>query len=56
MRHYSIKDFQQVLDEYRGGISDDELPEQKSGIHNALSDARHLKKLWGYIVRNDAWQ
>jgi len=51
--HY-IKDFQQVLDER--GISDDELPEQESGLHHALADAKYLKKLWGYIVRNDAWQ
>lgn len=51
--HY-IKDFQQVLDER--GISDDELPEQEDGLHNALADAQHLKKLWGYILRNDCWQ
>lgn len=51
--HY-IKDFQQVLDER--GISDEELPEQEEGLHNALEDARHLKRLWGYIVRNDCWQ
>jgi len=49
-----INDFQQVLD--GRGISDDELPEQEEGLHNALSDALHLKKLWGYIVRNDCWQ
>jgi len=51
--HY-IKDLQHVLDER--GISDDELPEQEEGLHNALHDARHLKRLWGYIVRNDCWQ
>jgi 3' exoribonuclease, RNase T-like len=51
--HY-IKDFQQILDDR--GISDDDLPEQEDGLHNALADARHLKKLWGYIVRNDCWQ
>ncbi len=51
--HY-IKDLQQVLDER--GISDEELPEQEEGLHNALHDARHLKRLWGYIVRNDCWQ
>jgi hypothetical protein len=51
--HY-MRDLQQVLDER--GISDDELPEQEEGLHNALSDARHLKRLWGYIVRNDCWQ
>ncbi|SRR6266567_475042 len=51
--HY-IHDFQQVLD--GRGIADDELPEQEEGLHNALADAHHLKRLWGYIVRNDAWQ
>jgi len=51
--HY-IKDLQQVLDDR--GISDDELPAQEDGVHNALEDARHLKKLWGYITRNDCWQ
>lgn len=51
--HY-FKEFQQVLDER--GIADEELPEQEEGLHNALADARHLKRLWGYIVRNDAWQ
>src|SRR6266567_3230560 len=51
--HY-IKDLQHVLDER--GISDDELPEQEEGLHHALHDARHLKRLWGYIVRNDCWQ
>ena len=51
--HY-IKDLQYELD--KRGISDDELPKQEEGLHNALSDARHMKKLWGYVVRNDAWQ
>jgi hypothetical protein len=51
--HY-FKEFQQVLDER--GIADEQLPEQEGGLHNALEDARHLKRLWGYIVRNDAWQ
>jgi hypothetical protein len=51
--HY-IKDLQHILDER--GISDDQLPEQEGKAHNALEDARHIKKLWGYIVRNDAWQ
>lgn len=51
--HY-IKDFQQILDDR--GITDDELPEQEEGLHNALADARHIKKLWSYIVRNDCWQ
>jgi len=51
--HY-IRDLQHILDER--GISDDQLPPQENGTHNALEDARHIKKLWGYIVRNDAWQ
>src|SRR6266568_36815 len=51
--HY-IKDLQHILDER--GISDDELPKQEEGLHNALQDALHLKRLWGYIVRNDCWQ
>jgi len=51
--HY-MRDFQQVLDER--GITDDQLPEQAEGLHHALADAKHLKRLWGYIVRNDAWQ
>jgi hypothetical protein len=51
--HY-ITEFQQILD--GRGVYDDQLPQQEEGTHNALEDARHLKKLWGYIVRNDAWQ
>jgi 3' exoribonuclease, RNase T-like len=51
--HY-IRDLQHVLDDR--GISDDELPPQEEGLHNALADAQHIKKLWGYIVRNDCWQ
>jgi len=51
--HY-IKDLQYVLDEH--GISDDELPQQEGRAHNALYDAKHIEKLWGHIVMNDAWQ
>jgi hypothetical protein len=51
--HY-IRDFQQVLDDR--GITDEELPQQEDGKHNALEDARYLEKLWGYIVCNNAWQ
>ena len=51
--HY-ICDFQYVLD--GRGITDDMLPSQEGTVHNALQDARYLKQLWGYIVRNDAWQ
>lgn len=51
--HY-IRDFQHILDDR--GILDDDLPQQDNSTHNALEDAKHLAKLWGYIVRNDAWQ
>lgn len=51
--HY-IREFQAILDDRN--ISDDQLPQQEGKTHNALEDARHLKKLWGYIMRNDAWQ
>jgi hypothetical protein len=51
--HY-IKDLQYILDER--DVPDDWLPDQESGMHHALEDARHIKKLWGHIVRNDAWQ
>ncbi len=54
MKRRDIHEFQQVLDDR--GISDEEIPEQEEGLHNALADAQHLKKVWGYIVRNDAWQ
>ncbi len=45
--HY-IKDFQCLLDER--GISDNELPQQQAGLHNALADAHHLKRLWDDIA------
>lgn len=51
--HY-IRDFQYVLDEYE--VADEDLPAQEAIAHNALEDARHLKRLWGYILRNDCWQ
>jgi len=41
--HY-IKDIQYVLDNQ--GISDNELPQQEEGLHNALADARYIKHLW----------
>lgn len=47
--HY-IKDLQHVLDEY--GISDNNLPQQVGIAHNALEDAKHIKKLWEYTVWN----
>lgn len=51
--HY-IKDLQQVLD--KCSWTDDMLPQQEEGLHNALADACHLKKLWGFVVRNEVWQ
>jgi 3'-5' exoribonuclease-like protein len=51
--HY-ICDFQYVLDGRH--IPDDQLPQQESGVHNALEDAKHLKKLWESVVINNTWQ
>lgn len=45
--HY-IKDLQQVLDER--GIVDSDLPQQEDGLHNALADARHIKRLWEEVL------
>ena len=45
--HY-IRDIQYLLDER--GISDDELPKQEEGLHTALADARHIKKIWETLV------
>lgn len=47
--HY-IRDIQHVLDER--GIPDNDLPQQEGTAHNALEDARHIKKLWEYTVWN----
>lgn len=44
--HY-IKDIQYILDER--GISDDQLPQQEEDVHNALADARHIKRLWEFL-------
>lgn len=44
--HY-IRDIQYLLDER--GMSDDKLPQQEEGLHNALADARHLKKLREFL-------
>ncbi len=38
------RDIQQVLDER--GITDDKLPPQEGQVHNALADARHIRKIW----------
>ncbi len=51
--HY-IRDLQYVLDVL--GIADEALPPQEEGTHNALEDARHIGKLWGYLICHDAWQ
>lgn len=48
--HY-IHEFQQVLDDR--GITDADLPPQKEGLHHALSDARHLKRLWNLIYKQE---
>lgn len=45
--HY-IHDLQQLLDER--GIYDDQLPQQEGASHNALEDARHIKKLYEYVL------
>jgi hypothetical protein len=45
--HY-IHELQQVLD--GGGIEDEDLPQQEEGLHHALEDARHIKRLWEFVV------
>ena len=44
--HY-IRDLQHILDDR--SIVDEELPQQENGVHNALADARHIKRLWEYV-------
>lgn len=44
--HY-IRDLQHVLDDL--SIADEELPQQESGVHHALEDARHIKRLWEHV-------
>lgn len=44
--HY-MRDLQFVLD--TRGIADDQLPQQKDGMHNALADARHIRDLWHWL-------
>lgn len=44
--HY-IHDLQQELD--RIGLEDSDLPPQKGTAHNALEDARYIKKLWKWL-------
>lgn len=47
--HY-IKDLQHVLDDR--SWTDDMLPEQEGNAHNALADAKHIKRLWTFL---DEW-
>lgn len=49
--HY-IRDVQYILDER--GIKDEQLPQQEDGLHNALADARHIKRLWEYLHHGKA--
>lgn len=44
--HY-IKDIQSILDVH--GLADEALPQQEEGLHNALADARHIKRLWEWL-------
>jgi hypothetical protein len=46
-----ICDLQQVFDER--GITDDTLPEQEGSAHNALDDARYIKRLWQFLEYGD---
>jgi hypothetical protein len=41
--HY-IRDLQYELDLHQ--ILDDQLPQQEQGLHNALEDAKYIKRLW----------
>ncbi len=44
--HY-IKDLQHVLDDR--SWTDDMLPEQEGSAHNALGDAKHIRRLWTFL-------
>lgn len=44
---HHMNDIQYLLDER--GISDDELPKQEGQTHNALEDARQIKKIWEWL-------
>lgn len=44
--HY-IKDIQYVLDER--GIADEDLPPNAWAAHNALTDAKYIWQLWGFL-------
>ena len=48
---HHILDFQWLLQVY--GIKDEELPPQETGLHNALHDARHLRRLWDLVNSSD---
>ncbi len=41
---YHIHDIQCVLEDRK--IPDDQLPQQEGQVHNALQDARQIKKIW----------
>lgn len=44
--HY-IRDLQHVLD--NRSIADELLPEQDGQLHNALADAKHIKRIWQFL-------
>jgi hypothetical protein len=44
--HY-IHELQAILDAQ--GITDDMLPPQEAGLHRAIDDARHIKRLWELV-------
>jgi hypothetical protein len=45
--HY-IRDLQYLLDER--GIKDEDLPKQAETAHNALADARQIKRIWDEVL------
>lgn len=44
--HY-MRDLQHVLDDR--SITDELLPEQDEQLHNALADAKHIKRIWQFL-------
>jgi hypothetical protein len=48
--HY-IRDLQYELDLQH--VSDDQLPQQEGQAHNALEDARHIKRLWDIVLLDE---
>lgn len=51
--HY-IRDLQYLLDKYQ--IQDEQLPAQPENAHNALADARYLKRLYGSLMVMPFWE